>query len=287
MGAKGKWFVGLALLALLVWGLDQVVRAPLETGETYPAYSSLRSDPLGAKALYDSLAALPELSVERWYKTRPMAGSSATTVLVLGVDPVAWSGIDEKGIEELETLARNGTRLVLAFLPVRKPFLTPGKRPVEARWDLKLSYREIEKQDVFARGVPRHTSLVFEPGPEWRPFDPALTAIERPYGNGMIILVGETFGLSNEGLRDQRDAESIARLIGPSRSVIFDENHLGIEESGSVTVLMRKYNLEGAVFVLALVAALFLWRSATSFLPPVAGSGGDGAVAGRDSLEGL
>src|SRR5437016_9305442 len=59
------WMVAFALLAILVWGLEQVAVAPLETGEVYPAYSSLRSDPLGAKALYESLAALPDLTVER------------------------------------------------------------------------------------------------------------------------------------------------------------------------------------------------------------------------------
>ena len=59
MSNRAKWYFGIALLALLVWGLEQVTVAPLQTGEIYPPYSSLRSDPLGAKALYESLAALP------------------------------------------------------------------------------------------------------------------------------------------------------------------------------------------------------------------------------------
>jgi hypothetical protein len=59
-----------------------------------------------------------------------------------------------------------------------------------------------------------------------------------------------------------------------------------VVETGSVVKLMRKYRLEGAVFMLALVAALFLWRSASAFLPPRPARPAS-AVAGFDSLEGL
>jgi len=68
--------------------------------------------------------------------------------------------------------------------------------------------------------------------------------------------------------------------------VIFDENHFGVVETGSVTKLMHKYHLEGAVAILALAAALFLWRSAASFLPPRTIATAD-SVAGRDSIEGM
>ena len=67
---------------------------------------------------------------------------------------------------------------------------------------------------------------------------------------------------------------------------MFDENHFGVVETGSITKLMRKYHLEGALALLALVAALFLWRSASSLLPSRA-PGAEQAVAGRDSLDGM
>ena len=47
------WVAAIVLGAGLVWGLEQVVLGPLETGDVYPPYSSLRTDPLGAKALYE------------------------------------------------------------------------------------------------------------------------------------------------------------------------------------------------------------------------------------------
>jgi hypothetical protein len=85
----------------------------------------------------------------------------------------------------------------------------------------------------------------------------------------------------------QSDSAFIASLIGPAHKIVFDENHLGVVESGSVTKLMRKYHLEGAVMVLVIVTALFLWRSATSFLPPARPPERDQAVAGRDAGEAL
>jgi hypothetical protein len=285
---SARWFLGIGLLAILVWGLEQVVVAPLETGEVYPPYSSLRSDPLGAKALFDSLAELPEVSVERWYKDRASIPAGAAAVLVLGVDPVSWSGVEAKTLEEYEKQAHDGARLILGFLPVRKPGGAPEKRPVEARWNLKLGYREQPGEEgVSTRAIPRKTALYFEPGPEWMPLDPAGTVIERAFGAGSIVLAADTFLLSNQGLIEARDARRITRLIGPMHRIFFDENHFGVAETGSVTTLMRKYHLEGAVAVLAIVAALFLWRSASSFLPPLRAPERGQAVSGRDALEGL
>jgi hypothetical protein len=287
MSNRSKWVLGIGLLALLVWALEQVTIVPLETGEVYPYYSSLRSDPLGSKALYESLAALPELSVDRWYKERAILPKGEAAVLVLGVEPVAWSGIEDKTIDEYEALARGGARLVLGFLPIRKPYNTPDKRPVEARWNVKFAYRTMDEGDKTARGIPRDTSLHFEPGSEWQRLDPGATTVERTFGSGSIVLVADSFPLSNEGLLDQRSSEWIARVIGPERKIIFDENHFGVAESGSVTKLMRKYHLEGALGVLGIVTVLFLWRSATSFLPPAPASTRNEAVSGRDAGEAL
>jgi hypothetical protein len=116
--------------------------------------------------------------------------------------------------------------------------------------------------------------------------DGEATAVERPLANGTVVLLADSYPLSNEGLRESRDAASIARLIGPARAVVFDENHFGVSDSGSVTTLMRKYHLEGALAILSVVVGLFVWRSASSFLPPRQNTP-DHTVAGRDSREGL
>src|SRR5215813_13237048 len=98
---KTTFIVGVALVVLLVWGIEQVTVAPLETGDVYPPYSSLRSDPLGAKALYESLAAIPDVQVERLYKQRRTI-APGNTMFMLGVEPVSWSTIPVRTLEEYE-----------------------------------------------------------------------------------------------------------------------------------------------------------------------------------------
>src|ERR1043166_7640382 len=104
--------------ALLVWGLFEIMHTPLETGEIYPPYSSLRADPLGAKALFESLSAQPNLTVERLYKERHTVHDPGAAILVLGIAPHSFLTLNEKDLKEYETLAASGRRLILAFLQV-------------------------------------------------------------------------------------------------------------------------------------------------------------------------
>ena len=277
----------LALALLFVWGLEQVAVAPLETGEVYPPYSSLRTDPLGTKALYESLAGLDDLQVSRLYKPRTQIAPQSALV-VLGLNPVAWDQITQKTLTEYENLVAKGGRLVLGFLPVHAQSKSLEYPLLADRWKLRFKYRPEEDGEA-TDGIPRDSTLYFAPGEEWTVVledgDAPIT-VERQFGSGTIVLVAQTYPLSNEGLREDRDAPEIARLFGAARNIAFDENHFGIQDSGSVTILMRKYHLEPAIAVLLLTALLFLWRSASSLLPPRS-SDKDQAVAGRDAQEGL
>ena len=276
-----RWIYAVLLFALLVWGLEQVEISPLETGDVYPPYSSLRSDPLGAKALYESFAALPGIQVERLYKDRTSLDAHET-MFVLGVDPASFTDVTAEELEHFEKLVDSGGRLVIAFLPVHFRSVTE-KLPITERWHLQMLYlAEIRRP---GSAMPRQTALYFVTGPEWRSAG-RHNSVERNFGRGSIVLVADSFSLSNEGLREARDAAFLAGLAGPATRIVFDENHFGVTETGSVTTLMRKYHLEVAIAVLALAAALFLWRSASSFLPPRESRAMD-AIAGRDAIDGM
>lgn len=296
--------LAIAMLGALAWGLEQVAFTPLQTGEVYPPFSSLRADPMGAKALYESLAALPGVQVDRLYKQRQTLESPRDAMFVLGVDPGGWSRVDAKTLDEYVKLVHDGGRLVIGFLPVRRPRValesakeTPA---VVSLWHIQLAYRNSESDDG-AGGIPHKTSLYFDtnlsdPEAKWRTLasdasDQKAEVVERTFGKGTIVLVADTYPLSNEGLREARDAGLIARIAGSATRITFDENHFGVSETGSVTTLMRRYRLQGAVAILIVAAALFLWRSASSLLPPRAAghaiAPGQDAIAGRDSLEGL
>jgi hypothetical protein len=74
--------------------------------------------------------------------------------------------------------------------------------------------------------------------------------------------------------------------MGPSDRVIFDERHFGIAESGTVVGLARRFRLTGMAAGLALCAALFIWKNASSF-PPPADKARAVSLSGRTSLSGL
>src|SRR5689334_18757658 len=129
------WVLTIVLIAAFLWGLEQIALAPLETGEVYPPYSSLRSDPQGTRALYESLAVQPSVNVERLY--RPRTTLKATdVVLALGIDPRAWSTEKERTLDDYEKLTKDGGRMVIGFLPLKAPLIFNEKPLVEKRWNV-------------------------------------------------------------------------------------------------------------------------------------------------------
>jgi len=281
------------LVALFGWGALEVITLPLETGEVYPEYSSLRADPMGAKALYESLEALPELSVARLFKERTELDSEAA-LLVFGVGAGSWTEIPQNAVTAYEKLAAKGGRVVIGFLPERMPEKARPSSPVlKERWDIEFVYRPPPGEAVVPReageGLPRRSALYFNAGPEWRVLDSEYyrpVTVERKIGAGSVVLMADTFPLSNEGLRESRDTKMIVDMLGGQRRVVFDENHFGVADTGSVGTLLRKYGLTGGIAVLIVAAGLFMWRSASSFLP-MRERAREEAVAGRDAQEGL
>jgi hypothetical protein len=273
--------LGLIVILGFVWGLEQVMVSPLETGAAYPEYSSLRSDPLGAMALYESLSKV--MKVERLYKARLRRDPGPeTTIFVLGIEPEGWYQIKSDTLNEYEELTSKGARLVIAFLQVSTPWAADKElHAVEVKWHIHFNYKDLHAD---SGETPRETALEFKTGPGWTKIREGV--VERKLGAGTVVLVADSYPLSNEGLREEHDTGLIVKLVGPASEIVFDENHFGVVETGSVAKLMRKYHLEGALAVLALVAGLFLWRSASSMLPSRAPRA-EQAISGRDSLEGM
>ena len=289
--SKALWIPTALLGAAFVFGVFEFIAAPLETGQVYPPYSSLRSDPLGAKALYESLDDVGEVKVSRLFKARETLLGTHDAILVLGVDPAAWADIKPDTLEQYEKLANSGVRLVIAFLPVRAGFAPLSATAVEGHWHLRLAYRS-GYVDHSETAIPKRSALGFYrmgQGSEWQTIaqsDGAATVVARAFGPGSVVLVADSYPLSNEGVREEEDAALVATLVGDCKDIVFDESHFGVEDTGSVTTLMRRYRLGGALAILGVVVLLFLWRSTSSFLPPTEGAPPD-LVRGRDSQEGF
>ena len=75
-------------------------------------------------------------------------------------------------------------------------------------------------------------------------------------------------------------------MLFRSSRVIFDEQHFGMAESGTVVGLARHFRLTGMALGLALCAALFIWKNAAGF-PPAADAPRSATLSGRTSISGL
>ena len=311
----------LLLAAAFLYGVLQLFALRYEAGEVYPPYSTLRADPLGAKALYEALGALPGVSVERNFRPLPkLQPSEPVTLAYAGCSRFAyWS---EKELETFEKLVRDGSRAVFAFFPMDRPpreeqTKKDKKDDEDEREGAPVKFAEVAKRWGFAfETLPAPKDKAFdrqaatmEPGgrlepnlswhsatyftdlaPEWRVLytcELQPVVIERAFGDGTLLLAADSFFLSNEALRRERHPLLLARVFSGPRRVVFDEEHLGVREDEGIATLARKYRLHGVVAVLALLAVLFVWKNAARFLPARDDEDGGDVVAGKEASEGF
>jgi hypothetical protein len=276
--------VALLLLVVLAfgYGLWRLFDLRFASGDIYPPYSSLRADPQGCRALYESLGELPGFTVERNYRPIEKINQGKETIFYLGNAAPAFEGTSEDDLKQFEKVASGGARLVIAFRSANADEVE-RERPVstvEKRWGVKFTYVKL------ANPPDRANTALFLTGvdPRWS----GRAILERSFGAGSVVLVPLGYPLSNEALQQGRDVDLLLRLIGDNRHVIFEESHLGVIESGSVSGLARKYRMEGVVMALLLLAGLFIWKNSTSLLPARDATSDEAIVASKyDSSSGL
>lgn len=118
---RGAIIVAVVLAAaLFALALQQLFSLRFASGDVYPAYSSFRADPLGTRAFHESLGLMPRVQVDRLTGPMPTTGVGAgDTLFVLGADSALFHDVPESDAKELETFARGGGRVVIAFSPDR------------------------------------------------------------------------------------------------------------------------------------------------------------------------
>ena len=119
---KNKTFIRCCLIAIVLafcYGLVHLFLLRFETGDVYPPYSSLRSDPLGTRALHESLILLNPAAVSRNYNPMPdIQFEEFTSLLHLGTVVFDAQAVSEDFAETIDRLTAAGGRLVMAFYPV-------------------------------------------------------------------------------------------------------------------------------------------------------------------------
>ncbi len=339
---KNSWgYLAVLLVGVLfLTGLIQLILLRFEAGDVYPPYSSLRADPLGCKALYESLTRLTDLQVTRnFHAWNEAKFPDRVTVIFVGFDRWKFEYGSESHRRALLDRVAHGARMIFAFRDLSVPGIEAGTEGTGERDETNETEAEPEegndsesKPDTFddfrsqslaetlgitvesleiqedepiavksAVGMDSlpdelrwHSSIGFSQSSDrWVPLysvggSPVI--VERPFGKGEVILIADSYLLSNEGLRRDRAADVLAWLAGDHSTIVFDETHLGVQETQGIGSLIRKYRLHAFLLGLSLVALLVIWKNCVSFLPPHEDEAEQSdvlAVDGKDTTEGF
>jgi len=264
--------LAVTLAGVFLAGLVALFNADFASGEVYPQYSTLRADPKGAKLLFESLRAMPGLTVTRnFMPVGNLAGGGATVVLL---------GLHELDFDVMENLAKRGNRVVAAL---REDWQPEAKESGEIfkRWQVRLAV-DPEKDRAY--------HLYFSAAQGWSPMDreeEKLVAIERSFGRGTVALLAASDDFSNGSAVESDRLPQVTAALGANSRIVFDESHLGIAESGSVVGLARRFRMMGLAAGLAIFAALFIWRNSSSFPGHELQASRPVVLAGRTSASGL
>jgi hypothetical protein len=254
--------VGIVVLCVLfVGGLVRLNQISLTS--SYPPFSSLRSDGEGSKLLWEGLAGTGKVHEHRSYQPLEETHFTGCSVFYLGLRPYEFAHVDEAFLQTVERIAGGGNRLVLGFTddPLDEDEKGKNKSPADKRWNVRFVQSK-KKED---------TVVSVDARAPWQPLLIAGSpvAFERAFSTGTVVLLPHVSRISNAALaKDERSRQLIPALIGNNSTVIFDEAHLGIAESGSIAGLARKYRLGGFLAGFLILAGAFLWNRSVVF-PPI------------------
>ncbi len=301
--ASRSWALMLAVAAAFAGGAIALFNREFASGEIYPEFSTMRADRMGAKLIFESLRRLPGVTVERNFLPFEFLPRDGATLVLLGVRPMRVNWDSQFLLKRVQATAVRGNRVVVAMWldpdqpwPTQESFDHPEEPPAKgagkkARFEaagplIKAAWKVSLRIDSDAK-APH--PLYFGQAEGWRirEQDGSRTlAIERDFGKGSVVLLAESAEFGNESAVALDRLPQVAGTLGAYRRIVFDEEHLGLAESGSVMGLARQFRLMGLAMGLGLCAGLFIWRNASGFPPPEPVRADERAM-GRTSQAGL
>jgi hypothetical protein len=281
---SGAILVLISLAAVFIGGVAYLFHLQFAGGDVYPTDSTLRSDPEGAELIFESLRRMPGVTAIRSYQPfLRLLPDRDSSILLLGIDPRPFAVEPAEDLREFEEIAGRGNRLVLAMRPGwgRAP---PRRTALELNWGVRFGLDfDTAGNDILYFAEANHWDVLERSGQ--RP-----VVIERTFGKGSIALVAAGWLFHNKSVAEARHTALLARIIspmmGPHSRIVFDEAHFGIVETGSIVALAGRFRLHGLALGLAICAALFIWKNASSF-PPLSNAPHIEKVFGRTSVAGL
>ncbi|MBU1195551.1 MAG: hypothetical protein KKE62_18325 [Proteobacteria bacterium] len=109
----------LILIILFCLSMINLFLLRFKSGDIYPAYSSFNSDPMGTKALFDSLVSLKGPDIARSFiPSEQIKNAKDTCIIIAGLRSGQRLFISQKEYENIERLTHEGCRLIIALTPV-------------------------------------------------------------------------------------------------------------------------------------------------------------------------
>jgi hypothetical protein len=278
--------------ALVYFGL-QTFRIRLETGNSFPEYSTYRADPKGLKAFYESLQATDLIHVSRRLQSSKILPSGENQVLIVaGVRPDQEIVSDEDS-QFFDHWLETGGRLIVTLRPEENrpiqsaatPRLNREKtdddsqvlwRSLIRRWGIEIaplsSIHSTTATSTLFGAIPRwlgHNSFD-RLTPEWKIIavqDGKDVIVERPFAQGSLVLLADSFPVSNEALVTDRNTGFLLWLIDHRHGVLFEETHLGLSEQPGIMSLAQRYGLQGTLTSIVAVLLLFIWKCQYTPIP--------------------
>lgn len=313
------YLVVLATIGTFIVVALQTFKVRLETQEGYPVASSFRADARGCRALYESLHHVPGVQTARFLRTfSNLPPAEGRSLIIAGINPQtnilqvqdrkslnAW--VEAGGtlivaltVEDKNSGKAGSTDYELLPPPKEQKSASPNNRstpPTEECWIETLQsagVRIFRHVDTAARH--HFVSGVFAPSGSWlgplyflqsswlvvAEADHRPVVIQRSFGRGNVILIADSYLLTNGSLANDRETGFLGWLFRKQSTVLFDESHFGFTESPGVVSLARRYGLESAFFVLLIFALLFVWANRYTLVPKsVSRSSGSLIVPGQ------
>jgi Domain of unknown function (DUF4350) len=300
------YFLVLATIGTFIVVALQTFEVRLETQEGYPVASSFRADARGCRALYESLHRVPGVQTARFLRTfSNLPPADGRSLVIAGVDPQI-NTLRVQDRKSLSAWAESGGTLIIALAVDDKnsgqagspdyELVVPQKEqrspspnlkstpPSEEFWIETLQgagvhvFRHVDSSArhhfvsrVFATSGSWLGPLYFRDlQSPWRVVaeaDHLPVVIQRSLGRGNVILVADSYLLTNGSLATDRETGFLGWLFRKSSTVLFDESHFGFMENPGVVSLARRYGLESAFFVLLILALFFVWANRYSLVP--------------------
>jgi len=113
----------LACIAFFSYGIVELFELRFEAGDVYPAYSSLRADPLGTMAFYESLGKMPGVTVRRDISAENrLPDEPGTAYFHLAAEHGEWGYLSADTLKEIKDFVNGGGRLVITYFPQTSSF---------------------------------------------------------------------------------------------------------------------------------------------------------------------